>query len=162
MLKTCFAELVNAASAAALTLGAVAASAAPGAVEPFDAATWQALRKDVARPTAVVFTATWCAVCPQVVADLQRELRANKPDAQLLAVVIDAEPADAALLRSPHYRGVDRLYAFAAPAAQVQHAVNPRWRGVTPLVALLSPGAAPLWSTGAPSADSLQTWMARR
>jgi hypothetical protein len=153
------ADTLRRALAAALALAlAGTVAAAPSAVEAFDGATWTALQSSVAKPTAVVFTATYCAVCPAVVQAIERERRVRRIDATLIAVVIDAVPGERALLRDPHYRAVDRLYAFAAPAPQVQHAVNPRWRGTTPSVMLLAPGARPLWSTGAPSAAALQAW----
>jgi hypothetical protein len=141
---------------------ATAAGAAPVAVEPFDGATWQALQAGMTKPAAVVFTATYCAVCPAALETMRRELRARRPDATLIAVVIDAAPGDPALARHAHYRAADRVYAFAAPAAQVQHAVNPRWRGITPSVALLAPGARLAWSTGVPPVDALQAWAAAR
>ena len=137
--------------------------AAPQRVERFEAPTWQRLQATLQRPTAVVFTTTDCSYCPAVVQGVgaalaQGGLRAAK--AELVAVVMDVAPgeADAALLADAHYRPADRLYAFAGQPAALRHAVQPRWRGITPAVALLAPGVAPRWIVGAPSAAQLDAW----
>jgi hypothetical protein len=162
MSKPCSPERRRHALAAALLAATTVAwgrpPAAPATVEPFDAATWQALSARAERLTAIVFTATYCANCPEAVALLARTVRERGLDAQVLAVVIDGTPGDRALAAHQHYRGADRLYAFSAPAQQVQHAVNPRWRGITPSVVLIRPGAAPRWITGLPDADALARW----
>lgn len=143
---------------AAATLAWGRPQAAPATVEPFDAATWQALSTRPERPAAIVFTATYCANCPEAVALLARTVREHGLDAQVLAVVIDGTPGDHRLAAHQHYRGADRLYAFSGPAQQVQHAVNPRWRGITPSVVLIKPGASPRWITGLPDAEALERW----
>lgn len=137
------------------------AAAAPGAVEAFDAATWQSLQATLERPAVVVFTATYCANCPAVIDGLVRDVRRHKLAAEVMAVVIDVAPGDndAALRRNSHYRQADRLFAFAGQAAAVRHAVDPRWRGVTPYVVFLAPNAPAMAVTGAPSRADLDTWL---
>lgn len=153
---------------AALLLGLAAASAvpaAPRAVEAFDADTWPALRAEVQarqRPLLVVFTATWCAVCPEVVAQLARDARRQRSGVPLVVAVADLAPgeADARLLAAPYYGGADRLMAFDGPAAALRHGVDPRWRGVTPYVAWLAPGQPPQFVPGAPDAAQTARWFA--
>lgn len=152
---------VAAASAGLLWSGSARAS--PAAVEPFTREAWTQWRDAPVRPSVVVFTTTDCAYCPAVVAALRRELaqgRLRSSGAELAAVVMDVKPgaADDALLADAHYRPADRLLAFDGPAAALRHAVEPRWRGVTPAVALLAPGVAPRWVVGAPRDAQLEEW----
>lgn len=149
--------------ACALLYCGPAAQAAPGQVERFTPATWRHWQATLSRPTAVVFTTTDCAYCPAAVAALRRALaegRLRDLHAELAAVVMDVAPGgdDAALLADAHYQPADRLLAFDGPAAALRHAVEPRWHGVTPAVALLAPGLAPRWIVGAPSEAQLEDW----
>jgi hypothetical protein len=148
----------------AAALWSTAAQAAPTAVEPFDARTWQALLGSLQAPAAVVFTTTDCAYCPQALQHLAAEIGKRRLRATLIAVVMDAAPgeADARLIDDPHYHPADRLLAFAGPPAALRHTVNPGWRGVTPYVAFLRPGAPPTWVTGAPTAQAIAEWAEAR
>ena len=74
--------------------------------------------------------------------------------------VFDHMHNDAGLLANPHYASAQRLLAFDGQQAALRHAVNPSWRGVTPYVALLRPGAAPTFSLGMPSDAQLRAWAA--
>ena len=140
------------------------AHAAPRTVEVFDRPAWPALQAGLTAPAIVVFTATYCAHCPAVIAQLARDKRRLQPSAQLIAVVIDAVPGDddARLLRDPHHHPVDRLFAFQGQAAALRYAVDPSWRGITPYVAFLHPGEAPRWVTGPPSVQDLAAWARKR
>lgn len=141
-----------------------AVTAAPRAVEAFGIDSWQAMQAGAKQPTVVVFTATWCASCPQVMEDLADELRQRKLKAQVVAVVMDAAPGekDSTLLRSAHYKLADRLFAFDGQAPALRDRVDPKWRGAAPFVALLSPHAPPRLSTGMPAAADLAAWAAAR
>lgn len=140
------------------------AHAAPRAVEVFDRPAWGALQAGLTAPAIVVFTATYCAHCPAVMAQLAQDKRRLQPSAQLIAVVMDAVPGDddAKLLRDPHHRPLDRLFAFQGQAAALRHAVDPSWRGITPYVAFLHPGEPPRWVTGPPKAQDLAAWARKR
>ncbi len=147
-MKPCFLSLRGVRNnLAALLLGPGLVMAAPKTVEPFDAAQWQALQSGLHRPAVVVFTTTDCAHCPAVIEKLARDRRLRSVRGSLLTVVMDVAPgeADAALLRSSHYRPATRLLAFAGQPDALRHAVNPAWRGVTPYLALLRPGEPPQW-----------------
>jgi thiol-disulfide isomerase/thioredoxin len=142
----------------------VPAHAAPRAVEVFDRPAWGALQAGLTAPAIVVFTATYCAHCPAVIAQLAQDKRRLLSSAQLIAVVMDAVPGDddAKLLRDPHHRPLDRLFAFQGQAAALRHAVDPSWRGITPYVAFLHPGEPPRWVTGPPKAQDLAAWARKR
>jgi hypothetical protein len=144
---------------------AAPAHAAPAEIDAFDADTWAALQRQAAsdgKPLLVVFSATWCAVCPEVITRLADDPRRARAQVPLLVVLADVSPgdADARLLASAHYRRADRLLAFDGPAAAIRHAVDPRWRGAAPYVSWLAPGQAPQFATGAPPADVLARWFA--
>lgn len=153
---------------AALWLGLAAggaALAAPKTVEAFDSGAWPALRAEVEarqRPLLVVFTATWCAVCPDVVAQLGRDARRQRSGVPLVVAVVDLAPgeADDRLLAAPYYGGADRLMAFDGPPAALRHGVDPRWRGVTPYLAWLAPGQPPQFVAGVPDAAQTARWFA--
>lgn len=137
--------------------------AAPRVVEPFDAATWQRFKDDArlrGRPRLVVFSATWCAVCPGVVERLAQEPRRRRAGADLVVVMIDVAPgeADASLLGAGHHALADRLLAFDGPAPALRRAVDPGWRGVVPHVAWLAPGQPPRFSQGMPREEVLAAW----
>lgn len=140
-----------------VNLGAVAA---PRTVEAFDAAQWRALQATLKQPAVVVFSATWCPNCPAVIEELAQDLRERHLAAPLLVVVMDVAPgeADAKLLQQAHYRVAERLFAFAGPAPALRYSVDPAWRGATPFVALLTPGAPPRFVTGPPTGDELDAW----
>lgn len=141
-------------------LAPLAAGAAPRGVEAFDAGQWRALQATLKQPTVVVFSATWCPNCPAVIEELAQDLRERGLAAPLLVVVMDVAPgeADAKLLRQTHYRVADRLFAFAGPAPALRYGVDPAWRGVTPFVALLKPGAPPRLVSGPPADEDLDAW----
>ncbi len=138
--------------------GALTASAAPQQLEVFNAAAWGQLQAGLKTPAIVVFSSTDCVHCPAVLKDLAAQRQEMKT--QLIAVVMDQEPGsdDAALLTNPHYRMADRLLAFDGQGQVLRYAVNPQWRGMTPYVALLRPGAAPQFVMGPPSPADLQAW----
>lgn len=140
-------------------LGAgLAAGAAPRQIEAFNDQTWAALQAGLKSPAVVVFSSTDCVHCPAVLKDMAAQR--PKLKAQLLAVVMDQEPGldDKALLAKPHYRVADRLFAFDGQAQALRYAVNPQWRGMTPYVALLRPGAPAQFVLGPPSSADLQSW----
>src|SRR5690606_3116739 len=84
-------------------LFAAAALGAPSNVERFDGAAWEHLQEELPRPSAVVFTATYCATCPAVLARLSEALEKRGLDGKVIAVVID-EAEKGELLESTHYR----------------------------------------------------------
>ena len=114
----------------------------------------------------VVFTSTDCAHCPAALAEIEHQRRrlagAGRVSAELRVVVMDAEPADDELLQHAPYRVADRLLAFDGPANRLRHAVNPRWIGVTPYVALLPAEGAPTFVMGVPDAATWAAWATGR
>jgi thiol-disulfide isomerase/thioredoxin len=149
---------------AALVVAALAiapVTAAPPTVEPFDAATWDKLQQRSPRPSAIVFTATYCASCPAVLTQLSDALKSQGAKGDVVAVVID-EADTQELLKSHHYLSATHLYVFSGNEAALRYRVDPRWRGVTPFVALLGSDGQTRFATGAPSAAQLKTWLAPR
>lgn len=150
--------LALAGTPAAMAAGS-AAAARP--VEAFGPGTWPALQAGLKQPAVVVFSTTDCSHCPAVLASLRQTISQRLPRAQLMAVVMDQAPgeADAALIADAHYRPADRLLAFDGAAPMLRYAVDPRWRGVTPYVVFLVPGAPPRAVTGPPEAADLAAWL---
>jgi thiol-disulfide isomerase/thioredoxin len=136
--------------------------AGPPRVEAFGPGTWAGSFAAVKQPTAVVFSATYCATCPQALLDLAA-LAKKQPARGLavVAVVTDAAPGeqDAGLMKKPHYQAAQRLFAFDGPEQQLRWTVDPTWRGVTPFVVLLAPGRAPQRVTGMPTEAQLAAWL---
>lgn len=150
-----------------LALCAGPTAAAPTRVEPFDAESWAEWPRQVTarnQPLMVVFSATWCAVCPQLIDRLAADPRRRRRGVPLWVVMTDLAPGenDARLLASPHYHVADRLLAFDGPAAAIRHAVDPRWRGLSPSVAWLAPGRPTEFVQGAPAAAQLAAWLGGR
>lgn len=136
------------------------AGAAPRLVESFDAGTWANWQQNLPRPAIVVFTTTDCAHCPAALAAVDRQRRNLRPRADLVVVVMDAEPGDPALLQQGHYRVADRLLAFDGPVNRLRHSVDPRWIGVTPYVGLMAGDGAPSFVMGVPDAAAWQRFQA--
>ena len=131
----------------------------PHQVEPFDTATMAAWRSTITQPTWVVFTATWCAVCPAAIADIQQVARQHPRRPRVWVVVIDVAPGDddARLLSQEHLRQSDRLLAFDGISTAIRYAVDPAWRGSVPHVALMDKGGAlRLFSGKPPTADLMR------
>lgn len=145
---------------AALLALPLTAAAAPARVEPFGADTWKRLQAELPRPGLVVFTATWCPTCPEVLRKLADVRRANRLASPLVVVVMDTDD-EPALLADPHYRVADRLFAFDGDESALRRTVQPQWRGVTPFVALLPAGGAPVYVTGMPGGAQLEQWLRR-
>jgi hypothetical protein len=138
-------------TSAAAKPGAAAATA-PLTLHAFDAQSWAALQRQLPRPAIVVFTTTDCAHCPAVVEKIDQIRRSRQPQAMLVTVIMDISPDDADQLESPHYRLADRVMAFDGEPVRLRYAVDPRWIGVTPYIALLANGAAkPKFVMGAPT-----------
>lgn len=154
-------HLLAAALAWPLTGPVLAAPPPRRVVEAFDGPTWAALQAGLSRPAAVVFTTTDCTHCPAVIRQLASELARRDPRAELWAVVMDQAPGDddPALLSNPHYQAARRLWAFEGQGPLIRHAVDPRWRGMTPYTQLLKPGAAPRAITGPIAAAELDAWL---
>ena len=113
-----------------LPLACAGVQAAPAAVEAFDAPAWKRLQGAATKPTVVVFTATYCTYCPDIIEQMAREIRQRRADTSLVAVVTDTAPgeADRALLAGKHYSDADRLLAFSGSPA-LRYAPNPQRLG---------------------------------
>src|SRR5215475_14039406 len=108
--------------------------------EDFTGATWAHWQKDLPRPSVVVFSTTYCPTCPEVFADLA--VTVKKDRVPLIAVVMDADGRnDVAHLK--HFAHADRIFVFRGQEAALRFSVDPKWRGVTPYVALFGPDGAP-------------------
>ncbi len=138
----------------ALALLPLTAAAAPAQVERFTAQTWAQFQSGLQRPAIVVFSTTDCIYCPAVIADLAQDIEQRKAPVPLVVVVMDGD-GKPALLRDPEYQKASRLFVFAGPAAALQYSINPKWRGVTPYVALFPAQGAPRLVTGRPTTQDL-------
>jgi hypothetical protein len=133
----------------------------PQRVESFETGTWSQLLAGLPRPAVVVFSTTYCAVCPETFSKLAETIEARRLKASLIIVVMDGE-GHAELLRDPHYQHADQLFVFRGQEAALRHAVNARWRGATPFVALLPKDRAPVFVTGMPASRDLNAWAAAK
>lgn len=133
-------------------------NAAPSIVEPFDAGTWERLQQELPRPAVIVFTATYCATCPAVIAKLSDALKERGIAGDVVAVVID-EADEPQLLKSEHYQHASRLFLFDGNEVSLRHRVDPRWRGVTPYVALLPIKGEPAFVAGTPDDAQIVAWL---
>jgi hypothetical protein len=145
---------------ATVLLGLGNAHAASPRLEPFTELTWQEWQQKLPRPAIVVFSTTYCATCPQAFADLAAAVRKSGTGVPLIAVVMDAE-GKGELPHLKHYRHADRIFVFQGPEAALRFSVNPRWRGVTPYVALFASDGEPRLIAGAPSAEDLRVVLRR-
>jgi hypothetical protein len=141
-----------------LSVFPVAIQAAPREVERFDAKTWARLQQELPRPAVVVFTATYCSNCPALIAKLAKRMSARGLKQPVVAVVID-EATPEELLTNEHYRSVGRLFSFDGDEAKLRYIVDPRWRGLTPYVALIDHRGAVTFVAGTPSDSQFDKWL---
>ena len=132
-----------------LLVGSVAA--APAGTRVFDKTTWQKLKKELPRPGVVVFTTTDCAYCPDVIEKLSSELKKSKSKATLAVVVMDGATQPESWLKDAHYRKADSLYIFEGQANALRFGIDPRWRGMTPYLAMFGRTGDPKFVVGTPS-----------
>ena len=127
--------------------------------EPLAPSGWPALLRSLPRPSIVVFTASWCGTCPAIVTALAGHTRSLSPPARLVVVMIDGETHAA----RPTLHEADRMLLLRGDEAALRHAVNPRWRGLVPHVALLpADRGAPVFVDGMPGAEQLARWAGSR
>jgi thiol-disulfide isomerase/thioredoxin len=134
------------------------AAAAPNTVERFDAKTWVQLQKELPRPSVVVFTATYCSNCPALIDHMAEALAKRGLKKNIVAVVID-EATPKELLASPHYKVASRVFLFEGNEAALRYGVDPRWRSVTPYVALLGDENKVMFVAGTPNDTQIDTWL---
>lgn len=146
-------------AAAALFALSFAAGAAPLRVEPFTAHTWSQFQRELPRPAVVIFSTTDCVYCPSVIDSVARDIEKRRVAIALIVVVMDGA-GKPGLIHDPEYRQASRLFAFAGDSAALQYGINPKWRGVTPYVALFAPQGAPKLMAGRPGAQDLDLLMA--
>jgi thiol-disulfide isomerase/thioredoxin len=131
--------------------------AAPLTVETFDATTWTHMQQELPRPAIVVFTATYCASCPALLEHISNKLQERGLKTLIVAVVID-EADKRELLTSEHYGLASRLLVFDGNEASLRYDVDPRWRGITPYVALLPARGKSVFVSGTPTDEQLSAW----
>ena len=146
-------------AAVLLASGAAAVQAAPQKIEALDAQSWQHLQSTLPRPSALVFSTTDCTHCPVTIASIAQQLKKRKTQIPLIVVVMDGDEHPD-LLQDPHYRQASRLFVFKGQSAALQYAVNPKWRGITPYVALLPQAGDIRLVLGKPSAQDIDGWLA--
>ena len=128
-----------------------AMAAPPAATRSFERGTWQSLKKELPRPGIVVFTTTDCAYCPDVIESVAADLKQSKSRATLAVVVMDGASQPASWLAEAHYRKADRLYVFNGQASALRYGIDPKWRGMTPYLALFGRSGEPQFVVGKPS-----------
>lgn len=127
-------------------------------VADFDANAWARLLREGPRPAAYVFTTTYCSTCPAVFELLQAHIAKQRRKVELAAVVMDAQ-GERALMHAHHYAGATRFYAFNGFEPEIRHAIDPKWRNITPYVVLLDRGGRDQRVIGAPAAAQLKAWL---
>lgn len=142
-----------------LLASVVPACAAPSAIRPFGAETWNELGRSPARPLVVVFSTTDCGHCPKVIEGIADDIRRTRARARLAVVVMDGAGQEDVLRGDSHYRRADALYAFDGDAMALRHKVNPAWRGMTPYVALIAADGAIRFHLGAPPPAVLRDFL---
>lgn len=141
-----------------LALSATAVQASPQKIETFDGQSWQRFQSELPRPSAIVFSTTDCTHCPSTIASIAQQLKQRNTHIPLIVVVMDGDQQPG-LLQDPHYRQASRLFVFKGQSAALQYAVNPKWRGITPYVALLPQAGDVRLVLGNPSAPDIESWL---
>jgi hypothetical protein len=133
----------------------IGARAVAAPMEDFTATTWSRWQKELPRPAIVVFSTTYCPNCPEVMASLAASVREAGGRVPLIVVIMDPDGRRERAFAA-HFRAADRIFAFRGQEAALRFSVDPRWRGVTPYVALFGAQGPPAFVAGQPSAEQLR------
>ncbi len=146
-----------------LSWSPVLTTAAELTSQEFNQQTWQTLLRQSKSASIVVFTTTDCSHCPAVVEYLAQYLKKQAPTQvakpALQLVVMDGQDEPEAL-KHGHYLLADKLWVFQGNRNALQYSVNPKWRGLTPYVALLNQQQTE-FVIGKPDPDKLSQFLAR-
>lgn len=128
--------------------------------QEFTLQTWEKLVKHTNAASIVVFTTTDCSHCPAVIEYLSQRVKQVKLASQrpaLQVVVMDGldEPE---LIKQGHYLLADKLWVFQGNRSALQYSVNPKWRGLTPYVALIAANQAE-FIIGKPEPEKLSQFL---
>lgn len=138
---------------------APAARTALPAAQPFDETTWPPLLANGPRPAAYMFTASYCAVCPEAFAQLRQAVKAARRPVELTVVVMDL-PAEQLHRHAHHYAGATQLFVFDGFEPAIRHSVDPKWRNITPYLVLVDKLGGVRRHTGLPPDKLLKAWLA--
>jgi hypothetical protein len=128
-------------------------------VAPFGPGTWAQFCAHGPRPALVVFTAQTCAVCPEVIAVVQRMLRARRATVVQAVVFMDAVPAPGGP-KARMFRPFTRQFLAQGSELAVRHSVNPAWRGELPYLAMVDARGLVRYGAGAPAPEVVDAWLA--
>lgn len=123
---------------------------------PFDLDDWRAVTSDRSHARVIVFTTQDCAYCAQEVRRIAAALRERGADRVALQVIaLDGRESALELAASGQYDAATRIDYVAGDEQRLRYAVNPRWRGETPYVALIPRDGAIRFALGHASAVDL-------
>lgn len=134
------------------------ARAASVQVQPFDESSWAQLLQHGPRPSAYLFTTSYCSTCPEAFAVLHQAVQGSRRKVDLAAVMMDVEGVQA-LRHARHFKGLTRLYAFTGFEPAIRESVDPGWPNVTPYVVLVDRQGQVQKTLGAPSTALLKRWL---
>jgi hypothetical protein len=137
------------------------ASATSRSVLPFDEKTWAQLLTQGPRPSAYLFTTSYCSTCPAAFAVLHDAVKNRSNPPPLNAVMMDVSGPQA-LRHASHLKGLSRMYAFDGFEPAIRQAIDPNWPNVTPYVLLVDSQGQTQRVIGPPSTEMLSRWLAAR
>jgi hypothetical protein len=130
-----------------------------------DETTWAHALQHGPRPSAYLFTTSYCSTCPAAFAVLHKavQLRKDQPERpiELNAVMMDVS-GPMALRHATHFKGMTKMYAFDGFEPAIRQAVDSAWPNVTPYVVLVDAKGQTQKVIGPPPPAMLQRWLASR
>jgi hypothetical protein len=131
----------------------------PRTVLPFDEKTWAHALQHGPRPSAYLFTTSYCSTCPAAFAVLHKAMQKRKDKPELNAVMMDVAGPQA-LRHASHFKGMTQMYAFDGFEPAIRQAVDPAWPNVTPYVVLVDAKGQTQRVIGPPTPVMLKRWLA--
>lgn len=127
-------------------------------VIPFDGKSWLAITATGPRPSAYLFTTSYCSTCPEAFSVIHAAAIKSNKKVELAAVMMDVD-GDKARRHAIHFHGVSKLYAFNGYETAIRYAVDPQWQNITPYVVLIDRQGVMQRMIGPPSNESLRIWL---
>jgi len=128
------------------------------AVKPFTERTWDTLLKAGPRPSAYMFTTTYCSACPAVFQEILDATKKSKATPELIVVLMDAE-GSSALRHALHFKGMTQLFSFDGYEPAIRATIDPAWRNITPYVVLVDRNGMVQRGVGSPTAQAFRQWL---
>lgn len=127
-------------------------------VIPFNETTWSRLLSETNKPSAYLFTTSYCSTCPDAFDLLKKTVKNSGKKIDLYVVMMDVD-GEMAIKHARYFSGISKLYAFDGFEPSIRQSIDPQWPNVTPYIVLIDKMGGIQRSIGPPSNNNLKKWL---